>query len=169
MNQEQRFDRREDQTRDRDLTRGELANMDRFLDGHPEIAEQLRKNPSLVNDKTFVANHAALQQFLAEHPGVREEYKEHPSAFMNQEQRFDRREDRARDRDLTRGELANMDRFLDSHPEIAERLRKDPSLVNDKTIRRKPSRAAAVSGRPSGSARGIQGKSERLHAPRAAL
>jgi phage-related protein len=134
MREEQRFDRREDQTRDRDLTRGELANMDRFLDSHPEIAEQLRKDPSLVNDKTFVGNHAALQQFLAEHPGVREEYKENPSAFMNQEQRFDRREDQTRDRDLTRGELANMDRFLDSHPEIAERLRKDPSLVNDKTF-----------------------------------
>jgi menaquinone-dependent protoporphyrinogen IX oxidase len=134
MNQEQRFDRREDETRDRDVTRGELANMDRFLDSHPEIAEQLRKDPSLVNDKTFVGNHPTLQQFLAEHPGVREEYKENPSAFMNQEQRFDRREDETRDRDVTRGELANMDRFLDSHPEIAERLRKDPSLVNDKTF-----------------------------------
>ena len=62
--------------------------MDRFLDSHPEIAERLRKDPSLVNDKTFVGNHPALQQFLAEHPGVREEYKQHPSAFMNQEQRF---------------------------------------------------------------------------------
>src|SRR6202050_1668083 len=134
MRDEQRFDRREDETRDRDVTRGELANMDRFLDSHPELAEQLRKDPSLVNDKTFVGNHPALQQFLAEHPGVREEYEENPSAFMNQEQRFDRRQDQTRDRDVTRGELANMDRFLDSHPEIAERLRKDPSLVNDKTF-----------------------------------
>jgi len=131
MREEQRFDRREDETRDRDVTRGELANMDRFLDSHPEIAEQLRKDPLLVYDKQFVGNHPALQQFLAEHPGVREEYKENPSAFMNQEQRFDRREDQTPDRDVTRGELANMDRFLDSHPEIAERLRKDPSLVND--------------------------------------
>jgi hypothetical protein len=130
MRQEQRFDRREDQ-RDRDLTRGELANMDRFMDSHPEIAERLRKDPSLVNNKEFVENHPALQQFLAEHPEVREEYKENPNAFMHQEERFDRREDQ-RDRDLTRGELANMDRFMDSHPEIAERLRKDPSLVNNK-------------------------------------
>jgi phage-related protein len=134
MRQEQRFDRREDQARgDRDVTRGELANMDRFMDSHPEIAEQLRKDPSLVNDKKFVDNHSELQQFLAEHPGVREEYKENPNAFMHQEQRFDRREDQARgDRDVTRGELANMDRFMDNHPEIAEQLRKDPSLVNDK-------------------------------------
>jgi phage-related protein len=132
MRQEQRFDRREDQARDRDVTRGELANMDRFMDSHPEIAEQLRRDPSLVNDKKFVDNHPDLQQFLAEHPGVREEYKENPNAFMRQEQRFDRREDQARDRDVTRGELANMDRFMDSHPEIAEQLRRDPSLVNDK-------------------------------------
>ncbi len=137
MRQEQRFDRREDQSRedrsrDRDVTRGELANMDGFLDSHPEIAEQLRKDPSLVNDKKFERDHPALQQFLAEHPGVREEYKENPNAFMRQEQRFDRREDQSRDRDVTRGELANMDRFLDSHPEIAEQLQKDPSLVNDK-------------------------------------
>src|ERR1700728_2433613 len=132
MREEQRFDRREDETRDRDATRGELANMDRFLDSHPEIAERLRKDPSLVNDKKFVGDHRALQQFLAEHPGVREEYKENPSAFMSQEQRFDQHEDQNPALDVTRGELANMDRFLDNHPEIAERLRHDPSLVNDK-------------------------------------
>lgn len=132
MRQEQRYDRREDQRGDRDVNRGELANMDRFLDSHPEIAEQLKKDPSLVNDQKFVASHSALQQFLADHPGVREELKENPNAFMHQEQRFDRREDQRGDRDVTRGELANMDRFLDSHPEIAQQLKKDPSLVNNK-------------------------------------
>jgi phage-related protein len=132
MHQEQRFDRREDQGRDRDVTRGELANMDHFMDSHPEIAEQLRKDPSLVNNKQFVQSHPDLQQFLADHPGVREEYKENPNAFMNQEQRFDQRQDQGRDRDMTRGELANMDRFMDHHPEIAEQLQKDPSLVNNK-------------------------------------
>jgi len=132
MHQEQRFDRREDQGRDRDVTRTELANMDRFMDSHPEIAEQLRKDPSLVDNQKFVGSHPALQQFLADHPGVREEYKENPNAFMHQEERFDRREDQRRDRDVTRTELANMDRFMDSHPEIAEQLRKDPSLINNK-------------------------------------
>jgi len=134
MNREDRFDGQPNQPRDRDrdVTRGELANMDRFMDSHPEIAEQLRKNPSLVDNKEFVENHAALQQFLADHPGVRQELRENPNAFMGQEQRFDRREDQARDRDVTRPELANMDQFLDSHPEIAEQLRKDPSLVNNK-------------------------------------
>jgi phage-related protein len=132
MHQEQRFDRREDQPRDRDITRGELVNMDRFMDSHPEIAEHLRKDPSLVDNKEFVENHPALQQFLASHPGVREEYKENPNSFMSREQNFDRREDQPRDRDVTHRELVNMDRFMDSHPEIAEQLHKNPSLVNNK-------------------------------------
>lgn len=146
MHQEQRFDRREDrdmdrdrdrnQDRDRDINRQELGNMDRFMDSHPEIAEQLRKDPSLVNNKRFVDSHPALQEFLAQHPGVREEYTENPNGFMNREERFDRREDARRqgmpDSDVNRRELANMDRFMDSHPEIAEQLRKNPALVDNK-------------------------------------
>ncbi len=151
MQEEQRFDQREDGRNqdmargDRDMNRAQMASMDRFLDSHPEIAEQLRKNPSLVNDKKFVHQHPELQNYLQQNPGVREEFRENPNAFMQLEQRFDQREDRfsqtgnrfdqrqdGRDRDVTRGGLASMDHFLDSHPEVAEQLRKSPSLVNDK-------------------------------------
>ena len=121
---------RGDRDRDRDTTRGELARFDQFLDGHREIAEQVRKNPSLLDNREFVQNHPELQTYLQQHPGVREEIKENPNAFMRQEDRFDRRED-ARDRDVNREELARLDNFLDSHREIAEQLRKDPSLVDN--------------------------------------
>jgi phage-related protein len=126
------------QMQDNDTTRGELVNMDRFLDNHPEIAEQLRKDPSLINNTTWVGQHPQLDEFLENHPGVREEFTENPNAFMRQENRFDQQEadrdrDRDGDRDTTRRELANMDRFLDSHREIAEQLRKDPSLINNAT------------------------------------
>src|SRR5579863_1997025 len=117
--------------RDDNVTRRQLAAFDSFLDSHPEVAEQLRKDPSLVNNQEFVEKHGDLQQYLQQHPEVREELSQNPNAFMHQEERFDRREDR-RDSDVTRTELANMDRFMDSHPEIAEQLRKDPSLVDDK-------------------------------------
>ena len=143
MQQEQRFDRREDRRdRDNDTTREELASFDRFMDSHPEIAEQLRKDPSLVRNREFVENHGALQEYLQQHPGVREEISENPDRFMRQEQRFDQREDRRdldRDNDTTGGELASFDRFMDSHPEIAEQLRKDPSLVrNDEFVEKHP-------------------------------
>lgn len=117
--------------RDNDITNGELANMDRFLDRHPEIAEQSHKNPSLVNNREFVENHPALQQFLQDHPLVRQEVRENPNTFLGQEDRYERHDD-SRDRDATRGEMASMDRFMDHHPEIAEQLRKNPSLVNNR-------------------------------------
>jgi len=114
-----------DQDRDRDITRGELSNLNNFMDSHPEIAEQLKKNPALVNDEKFVEGHPALKGFLAADPGVREEMRENPNGFMAREQQFDLTDANSR-------ELANMDRFMDSHPEIAEQLRKNPALVNDK-------------------------------------
>src|SRR5215475_14244591 len=106
------------QGNDSDLTRGELASFDRFMDRHPEIAEQLRKDPSLVKNKEFVENHPALGEYIAQHPEVREEISENPNGFMHQEQRFDRREDQGADRradDVTGRELGSFDRFMDSH------------------------------------------------------
>src|SRR5580700_10894694 len=113
---------------DSDITRQELARFDEFLDSHREISEQVRQNPSLVNNDQFVKNHPALQTFMQQHPTVREELKENPNAFMHREARYDRRED-----NRTRDERVRFDRFLDSHREIAEQLRKNPKLINDET------------------------------------
>src|SRR5580692_3341478 len=111
---------------DSDITRQELARFDEFLDSHREIAEQIRQNPSLVNNDQFVKNHPALQTFMQEHPGVREELKENPNAFMHQEARYDRHEDQR-----MHEERVHFDQFLDSHREVAEQLRKNPRLIND--------------------------------------
>ena len=74
-----------------------------------------------------------MQEFLANHPGVREEYKENPTAFMRQEQRFDRRQDSGmhRDSDVTRGELSSFHEFLQGHNNIAGDLSEKPSLANN--------------------------------------
>ena len=146
MRAENRVDRLEGRGDKGDITRGELQNFDNFLDRHREISEQLRKNPSLVNDQQFLKDHPALQNYLQAHQGVREEIRENPSAFLQAENRFDRREDnldrrnngdRDIDRgssnrsDITRGELQSFDNFLDRHREISEQLHKNPSLAND--------------------------------------
>jgi hypothetical protein len=125
------------QPQDNDTKPWQVAAFDKFLDGHPEVAEQLRANPSLVNNEEFVENHPALQQYLQQHPGIREEISENPRAFMNQEARFEQREEQREglgnreDRDVRTQQLAAFDRFLDSHPELSEQLRKNPSLVNN--------------------------------------
>ncbi|HEY2118704.1 MAG TPA: hypothetical protein VGH37_05920, partial [Candidatus Acidoferrum sp.] len=139
MRQEARYDRREDANRDGDTTRRELGSFDQFLDGHREIGEQLRKDPSLIKNDQFVKNHPALQTYLQQHPEVREEIRENPNTFMQQEARHDRRENSMGDRDTTRRELGSFDQFLDGHREIAEQLRKDPSLVkNDQFVKNHP-------------------------------
>jgi hypothetical protein len=127
MRREERFDRRDDdRDRDHDINRGELARFNQFLDSHRETAEQLRKDPSLVDNPKFVSGHPELQTYLQDHPRIREQLKNNPNAFMQADDRFDRRQD---ERDPQ--ELARFNQFLDSHRETAEQLRKDPSLVDN--------------------------------------
>jgi hypothetical protein len=120
--------------RDRDITERDVAEMDHFLDHHPEIAEQLRRDPSLIDNQRFVVSHPELQEYLQMHPSVRKEFDQNPNAFMHAEERYDRsQEERGHyDYGITREELSSMDHFLDSHPEIAEQLRKDPSLIDNR-------------------------------------
>jgi phage-related protein len=129
MRDEDRFGRRGG-----DATGRELAVFDAFLDCHPEIAEQLRKNPTLADNKEFLQNHPALQQFLQEHPAIREQFAQDPRDFMRDEDRFDRRGD-----EVSRRGLADFDGFLGSHPGIAQQLSKDPSLAkNDEYLQNHP-------------------------------
>ncbi len=122
-----------------DITHRQVADMDRFLDSHPEIGEQLRKDPSLIDNRRWVGDHPALQEYLQKHPGVADSFRDHPDAFMRDENRYERTEgdrdqDRDRDRDrnnISRRDVTEMDRFLDKHPEIDEQLRKDPSLIDN--------------------------------------
>jgi len=95
-----------------------------------------------------------LQTYLQEHPGVREEIKENPNAFMRQENRFDRQEDRRQEarfdhqefrrederRDETsNGHMASFREFLGGHPDIARQVSKNPSVVkNDDYVKHNP-------------------------------
>jgi hypothetical protein len=125
---------------DRDANRGEVAKFDRFLDDHREISEQVRKNPSLLDDRKFVESHPALQAYLHDNPGVREQLRQDPNAFMRREDFNDRearmgnRDASGQDRDFSRRDVANLDRFLDDHREIAEQVRKNPSLLDNRNF-----------------------------------
>src|SRR5438445_12343984 len=66
------------QTPNPDITRQELANFDRFLDTHPEIAKQRPEDRRVVNNPEWVENQPDLRDFLASHPGVRDEIQETP-------------------------------------------------------------------------------------------
>jgi GrpB-like predicted nucleotidyltransferase (UPF0157 family) len=120
MREDQNFDRRGD-----DITRGQLDDYNRFADAHPEIAEQLRKDPNLLRDQQYVGNHPALQDYLRDHPEIRDEMVQNPAAFERRDENFDRRQD------VSREDLDNFNRWRDNHPEVAARLRDNPELVRD--------------------------------------
>src|SRR5580658_7024374 len=109
-----------------DVTRREVAEMNQFLDSHPEIAEQLRRDPSLIDNRNWVAAHPALQEYLKMHPQVADSFRAHPDLFMRDEERYDRQTD------INHRDLEEMGHFMNNHPEIAEQLRKDPSLIDNR-------------------------------------
>jgi hypothetical protein len=104
-----------------DLTRGELRNLHQFLETHPRVAQDLRNNPSLANDRGWVARHDELNDFLRDNPRIRRELRENPSRVMTWERNLNDRAD-----------LRKFDRFLDTHPRLAERLRANPELIRDR-------------------------------------
>jgi len=104
-----------------DLTRGELRNFHEFLENHPRVAQDLRNNPSLATDRRWRTRQDELNDFLRDNPGIRRELRENPNRVMTWERNFNARAD-----------LRKFDRFLDSHPRLATRLRANPELLRDR-------------------------------------
>ena len=77
---------------ERDISRSELADWDQFLDKHPEIDNDLKKNPSLVDDQSYLTKHPDLKAFLESHPGVRQQLKKNANTFMKREQKYEKHE-----------------------------------------------------------------------------
>lgn len=107
-----------------DLTRGEVASMDQFLDTHSTIAQQLQANPSLINSPKYLNEHPELRDFLNDHPQVREEFTENPSYFMQRENQYEKTEN-------GQSGVAAMDAYLDKHHDEARDLNAYPARVND--------------------------------------
>ncbi len=67
-----------------------LANTDHYLDQHPEVAQQLNKDPRLIDNRQYVDNHPGLHEVLNTHPDARRQWESHPYKFIHREDRYDR-------------------------------------------------------------------------------
>ena len=86
MQAERQFDNREAVRSDepeRTVAKDELATFDAFLDAHPRVAEELSRNPSLVNNEEFEENHPELQKLLNQNPEIQQHLKQNPQVFVN--------------------------------------------------------------------------------------
>ena len=103
-----------------------IANFDTFLDAHPAIEKDLKQNPSLLNDATYLANHPDLKAFLSSNATVSTAAAKDPKALMHRLERFERS-----GRDIPKADLAAFDKFLDQHSSIEKDIRKDPTLLTN--------------------------------------
>jgi len=78
----------------RDIPKADLAAFDNFMDQHSSIEKDVRKDPTLLTNANYLAQHPELKSFLAAHPGIQQEITEHPCGFMNAERHFEHAEDK---------------------------------------------------------------------------
>jgi hypothetical protein len=121
-----------------DASREELANLDRFLDNHPILEQELGSNPSLVNDPEYVQREPDLQIFLSHHPAVKAELQKDPDYLARRRTLADAN---TPGRGMTNGspsldgaEAAQLHEFLGAHNDVEQSLKQNPALINDSTF-----------------------------------
>jgi phage-related protein len=116
------------------ITELELKHFDEFLDKHADIRRDLARDPKLVDNPDYLANHPELDGFLKGHGGVRGELLKHPQEFIAREKQYEHNEDRSEGNKgdhITNLELKHFDEFLDQHAAIRKDLTRDPKLADN--------------------------------------
>jgi hypothetical protein len=121
-----------------------------YLNGHPEIAQQLAGNPALVDNSQFMGNHPGLREYFATHPEVRSEIRHHPYRFMSAEDRVNNWQGRYWPSNWTgnyhpypTGGWNSFNNaswrfdhgYLSQHPEVAQQLSENPALIDNPNFR----------------------------------
>ena len=73
-------------------------DFDRYLSQHEEVREQIKNNPSLLNDSTYLSQHPELQKFETEHPAFTKAVQADPNRVTRRANKQYHREKRARRR-----------------------------------------------------------------------
>jgi YHS domain-containing protein len=110
-----------------------------YLSGHPEVAQQLANNPSLVDNAQFMSQHPGLREYFANHPEVKEDFKEHPYKFMSREDQLNGWHGNGTPYQQNPGWNGNYqgaaqrfdNGYLRSHPEVAQQLAANPALIDN--------------------------------------
>jgi len=103
-----------------------LDAFDNFMQTHPDVAKEVQSNPSLLSNSQYLSEHPELQTFMNNHPNLAKAAQTNPQRLMSVDQKF-----RQSGMAVDRTQVKSYDDFMHSHPQVAEQLRKDPSLANN--------------------------------------
>lgn len=65
-----------------DLAMDKLNTWGSFASAHPDIANQLAHNNSLINSDSYAKKHPELADFFSQHPDIKEAMTENPGNFV---------------------------------------------------------------------------------------
>ena len=97
--------------------------MQEYLSQHHELVDSIRKEPTILNDPEFLKMQPRIVLFLKDHPDIAAAVKKNPATFL---QNADDTEPK-----LERGQNPDLDDYFSHHPEVAQRLRENPRLIDD--------------------------------------
>jgi hypothetical protein len=121
------------------MSERDQRSFESFLNEHDETAQELYRDPELVNNDRFLRGHSALRDWLEDHPDAVEALRDNPRAIIWRErstgerEREERRPSTAR---LSERDLRSFEDYLDAHEETARQLRQNPNLINDRQFMR---------------------------------
>ncbi len=67
---------------------------DSYLDKHPDVAQELSRNPHLIDDPKYLANPPELRDYVRNQPRMARAFRRHPDRFMRREHTYNRGENR---------------------------------------------------------------------------
>ena len=112
----------------------DLRSFDTFLDAHWETADELYRDPELVNNDRFLRGHSDLRDWLDNHQDAAQAIQADPRGAIWHERTAGRGEEESRPAStrISERDLRSFEDYLNAHDETAQELYRNPDLINDR-------------------------------------
>src|SRR2546426_6952502 len=116
------------------LSERALRSFDTFLDSHWETADELYRDPELVNNDRFLRGHSDLRDWLDNHQDAAQAIQADPRGAIWHERTAGRGEEERRpaSTQISERDLRSFEDYLNAHDETAQELYRNPDLINDR-------------------------------------
>jgi hypothetical protein len=102
-----------------------LRELDRFLDHHPLLEDDLRLTPKLVTESEFLRSNPELREFLLGNPAAVSALALEPRHFLRRALMLQA------SAPIRWTEIAQLDPLFDQQPELERELERRPELIHD--------------------------------------